>query len=312
MKILVTGAGGYIGSAVCKLLKNKNHYVVGVDRLPIGHKYVDTVQLASYGDIYDNVFDGVDTVVHIGATSLVGPSVVDPARYYQNNIAQTLNLLDSMRKKGINKFVFASSAACYGEPKEDVCAENMPHTPCNPYGWSKRMMEIILNDYAHAYDLRSVSLRFFNVAGADPDGEFGQAPNATHIIAKAIERTIAGKDFTLFGKNFDTPDGTCVRDYVHVEDIARGVLNSIELLETTSGAHTFNLGGERGYSNLEIIDSINRVTPLSVDLKFGDPRPGDPGTLVADTSAANTILKWKANHDLDSIISTAYKWYISQ
>ena len=312
MKILVTGAGGYIGSAVCKLLKNKNHYVVGVDRLPIGHKYVDTVQLASYGDIYDNVFDGVDTVVHIGATSLVGPSVVDPARYYQNNIAQTLNLLDSMRKKGINKFVFASSAACYGEPEEDVCAENMPHTPCNPYGWSKRMMEIILNDYAHAYDLRSVSLRFFNVAGADPDGEFGQAPNATHIIAKAIERTIAGKDFTLFGKNFDTPDGTCVRDYVHVEDIARGVLNSIELLETTNGAHTFNLGGERGYSNLEIIDSINRVTPLSVDLKFGDPRPGDPGTLVADTSAANTILKWKANHDLDSIISTAYKWYISQ
>jgi len=312
MKILVTGAGGYIGSAVCKLLKNKNHYVVGVDRLPIGHKYVDTVQLASYGDIYDTVFDDIDTVVHIGATSLVGPSVVDPARYYQNNIAQTLNLLDSMRKKGINKFVFASSAACYGEPEEDVCAENMPHTPCNPYGWSKRMMEIILNDYAHAYDLRSVSLRFFNVAGADPDGEFGQAPNATHIIAKAIERTMAGKDFTLFGKNFDTPDGTCVRDYVHVEDIARGVLNSIELLETTNGAHTFNLGGERGYSNLEIIDSINRVTPLSVDLKFGDPRPGDPGTLVADTSAANTILKWKANHDLDSIISTAYKWYISQ
>ena len=312
MKILVTGAGGYIGSAVCKLLKNKNYYVVGVDRLPIGHKYVDTTQLTSYGDIYDTVFDDVDAVVHIGATSLVGPSVVDPARYYQNNIAQTLNLLDSMRKKGINKFVFASSAACYGEPKEDVCAENMPHTPCNPYGWSKRMMEIILNDYAHAYDLRSVSLRFFNVAGADPDGEFGQAPNATHIIAKAIERTIAGKDFTLFGKNFDTPDGTCVRDYVHVEDIARGVLNSIELLETTNGAHTFNLGGERGYSNLEIIDSINRVTPLSVDLKFGDPRPGDPGTLVADTSAANTILKWKANHDLDSIISTAYKWYISQ
>jgi len=312
MKILVTGAGGYIGSAVCKLLKNKNHYVVGVDRLPIRHKYVDTTQLASYGEIYDTMFDDVDTVVHIGATSLVGPSVVDPARYYQNNIAQTLNLLDSMRKKGINKFVFASSAACYGEPEEDVCAENMPHTPCNPYGWSKRMMEIILNDYAHAYDLRSVSLRFFNVAGADPDGEFGQAPNATHIIAKAIERTIAGKDFTLFGKNFDTPDGTCVRDYVHVEDIARGVLNSIELLETTNGAHTFNLGGERGYSKLEIIDSINRVTPLSVDLKFGDPRPGDPGTLVADTSAANTILKWKANHNLDSIISTAYKWYISQ
>jgi len=311
-RVMVTGAGGYIGSAVCKMLKSLLYEVVAIDRRHIKHNYLDKVQLTSYGDISDDMFNGVDAVVHIGATSLVGPSVIDPAPYYQNNIAQTLDLLDSVRNKGIDKFVFASSAACYGEPEEDVCAENMPHTPCNPYGWSKRMMEIILNDYAHAYNFNSVSLRFFNVAGADPEGEFGQEPNATHIIAKAIERTMAGKDFTLFGNNFDTPDGTCVRDYVHVEDVARGVLNSIELLETTNGAHTFNLGGERGYSNLEIIDSINRVTPLSVDLKFGDPRPGDPGTLVADTVAANTILKWKANHDLDSIIRTAYKWYTSQ
>lgn len=309
MKILVTGASGYIGSAVCKLLKNNGHDVVGIDRRPIKHQYVDKTQLTSYGNIYHEMFDDVDAVVHIGATSLVGPSVTDPATYYQNNIAQTLNLLDAMRDKGINRFVFASSAACYGEPEEDVCAENSWHQPCNPYGWSKRMMEIILNDYAHAYNLRSVSLRFFNVAGADSDGEFGQEPNATHIIAKAIERTMAGKDFTLFGNNFDTPDGTCVRDYVHVEDVAHGVLNSIGLLDNNSGAYTFNLGGERGYSNLEIINSINRVTPLTVDLKYGDPRPGDPSTLVADTVAANTILDWNPKHNLDSIISTAYKWY---
>lgn len=309
MKVMVTGASGYIGSAVCKLLKNNGHDVVGIDRRPIKHQYVDKTQLTSYGNIYHEMFDDVDAVVHIGATSLVGPSVTDPATYYQNNIAQTLNLLDAMRDKCINRFVFASSAACYGEPEEDVCAENSWHQPCNPYGWSKRMMEIILNDYAHAYNLRSVSLRFFNVAGADIDGEFGQEPNATHIIAKAIERTMAGKDFTLFGNNFDTPDGTCVRDYVHVEDIAQGVLNSIELLDNNSGAYTFNLGGERGYSNLEIINSINRVTPLTVDLKYGDPRPGDPSTLVADTVAANTILDWNPKHNLDSIISTAYKWY---
>jgi len=309
MKILVTGASGYIGSAVCKLLKNNGHDVVGIDRRPIKHQYVDKTQLTEYGNIYHEMFDDVDAVVHIGATSLVGPSVTDPATYYQNNIAQTLNLLDAMRDKGINRFVFASSAACYGEPEEDVCAENSWHQPCNPYGWSKRMMEIILNDYAHAYNLRSVSLRFFNVAGADSDGEFGQEPNATHIIAKAIERTMAGKDFTLFGNNFDTPDGTCVRDYVHVEDVAHGVLNSIGLLDNNSGAYTFNLGGERGYSNLEIINSINRVTPLTVDLKYGDPRPGDPSTLVADTVAANTILDWNPKHNLDSIISTAYKWY---
>lgn len=309
MKVMVTGASGYIGSAVCKLLKNNGYDVVGIDRRPIKHQYVDKTQLTSYGNIYHEMFDDVDAVVHIGATSLVGPSVTDPATYYQNNIAQTLNLLDAMRDKGINRFVFASSAACYGEPEEDVCAENSWHQPCNPYGWSKRMMEIILNDYAHAYNLRSVSLRFFNVAGADSDGEFGQEPNATHIIAKAIERTMAGKDFTLFGNNFDTPDGTCVRDYVHVEDVAHGVLNSIGLLDNNSGAYTFNLGGERGYSNLEIINSINRVTPLTVDLKYGDPRPGDPSTLVADTVAANTILDWNPKHNLDSIISTAYKWY---
>ena len=309
MKVMVTGASGYIGSAVCKLLKNNGYDVVGIDRRPIKHQYVDKTQLTSYGNIYHEMFDDVDAVVHIGATSLVGPSVTDPATYYQNNIAQTLNLLDAMRDNGINRFVFASSAACYGEPEEDVCAENSWHQPCNPYGWSKRMMEIILNDYAHAYNLRSVSLRFFNVAGADSDGEFGQEPNATHIIAKAIERTMAGKDFTLFGNNFDTPDGTCVRDYVHVEDVAHGVLNSIGLLDNNSGAYTFNLGGERGYSNLEIINSINRVTPLTVDLKYGDPRPGDPSTLVADTVAANTILDWNPKHNLDSIISTAYKWY---
>jgi UDP-glucose-4-epimerase GalE len=309
MRVMVTGAGGYIGSHLCKMLKQNGHEVVGIDCRPIDHDYCDARQYTDYSNVYSQMFTGVEVVCHIGATSLVGPSVTDPAKYYKNNVSGTISLLEQMQLHNIKKFVFASSAACYGEPEEDVCAENSWHQPCNPYGWSKRMMEIILNDYSHAYDLRSISLRFFNVAGADPEGEFGQEPNATHIIAKAIERTMAGKDFTLFGKDFDTPDGTCVRDYVHVEDVARGVLNSIELLETTSGARIFNLGGKRGYSNLEIIDSINRVTPLKVDLKYGDPRPGDPSTLVAETVAANITLNWKPKHNLDSIISTAYKWY---
>jgi UDP-glucose 4-epimerase len=251
----------------------------------------------------------VDAVVHVAATSLVGPSMKDPALYYRNNIAHTLQLLERCLAAKMKTFVFASSAGVYGEPSEDVCHENMDAQPCSPYGWSKKMMEIILQDYYTAYNLNSVSLRFFNVAGADTDCEMGQQPDATHIIAKAIELTMAGKDFTLFGKEFDTDDGTCVRDYVHVEDVAQGILNSIELLGKTSGAHTFNLGGERGYSNLEIVDSINRVTPLTVNLKYGDPRAGDPSTLIADTHAANTILDWKPKHNLDSIISTAYKWY---
>ena len=308
MRVMVTGAGGYIGSHVCKLLTQRGDDVVGIDRSPVRHDYCNARQYTDYKNVYSQMFKDVECVVHIGATSLVGPSVTDPATYYQNNIGSTLDLLDQMRFHGVKKLVFASSAACYGEPEEDVCAENMPHTPCNPYGWSKRMMEIILNDYANAYGLDSVSLRFFNVAGAT--GDLGPAKEGTHIISRAIERTIANQKFTLFGKNFDTPDGTCVRDYVHVEDIAQGVLNSIELLDTTNGAHIFNLGGKKGYSNLEIIDSINRVTPLTVDLEYGDPRAGDPATLIADTVAANTILGWKPKHDLDSIISSQYQWYM--
>jgi len=309
MRILVTGASGYIGSQVCKLLLQQGHQVIANDRRRVRHNYYHQTEINNYANIPVGVLASMDAVVHTAATSLVGPSVMNPAEYYQNNVGGTLDLLDNCVEAGMRTFVFASSAGVYGEPSEDVCHENMDAQPCSPYGWSKKMIEIVLQDYYTAYNLNSVSLRFFNVAGADVDCEMGQEPDATHIIAKAIERTMAGKEFTLFGKDFDTPDGTCVRDYVHVEDVAQGILNSIELLKTTSGAHTFNLGGERGYSNLEIVESINRVTPLTVNLKYGDPRAGDPSTLISDTNAANTILGWKPKHDLDSIINTAYKWY---
>jgi UDP-glucose-4-epimerase GalE len=309
MRVLVTGSSGYIGSQVCKLLTQQGHQVIANDRRSVRHNYYHQSEINAYANIPVGVLASMDAVVHAAATSLVGPSVMNPSEYYQNNVGGTLDLLGNCVEAGVSTFVFASSAGVYGEPSEDVCHENMNAQPCSPYGWSKKMIEIVLQDYYTAYNLNSVSLRFFNVAGADSDCEMGQEPNATHIIAKAIELTMAGKDFTLFGKEFDTPDGTCVRDYVHVEDVAHGILNSIELLQTTSGAHTFNLGGERGYSNLEIVESINRVTPLTVNLKYGDPRAGDPSTLISDTDAANTILKWKPKHNLDSIISTAYKWY---
>jgi len=309
MRVLVTGASGYIGGQVCKLLMQQGHQVIANDRRRVRHNYYHQTEINNYANIPVGVLASMDAVVHTAATSLVGPSVMNPAEYYQNNVGGTLDLLDNCVEAGMRTFVFASSAGVYGEPSEDVCHENMDAQPCSPYGWSKKMIEIVLQDYYTAYNLNSVSLRFFNVAGADVDCEMGQEPDATHIIAKAIERTMAGKEFTLFGKDFDTPDGTCVRDYVHVEDVAQGILNSIELLKTTSGAHTFNLGGERGYSNLEIVESINRVTPLTVNLKYGDPRAGDPSTLISDTDAANKILGWKPKHDLDSIINTAYKWY---
>lgn len=306
--VLVTGAGGYIGSNVCKLLQAQGNQVIANDRSDISHTYYHQCEMGDYANIPTGVLASVDVVVHVAATSLVGPSMTDPSTYYQNNVCGTLKLLDKCVDAGVQKVVFASSAACYGEPQEDVCHENMEVQPCSPYGHSKRMMEIMLQDYAHAYGLNSVSLRFFNVAGATTD--LGPALQGTHIISRAIERTMSKQKFTLFGKDFDTADGTCVRDYIHVEDVAQGILNSIELLQNSSGAYTFNLGGEKGYSNLEIIDSINRVTPLTVDLEYGDPRPGDPATLIADTDAANTILSWKPEHNLDSIISSQYQWYM--
>ena len=288
MKILVTGAGGYIGSQTCKFLSDNGHKVVGVDRNNLRHNYCIDSYIGNYADFeVQQLLLDVDSVVHIGATSLVGPSVLDPSKYYNNNVVGTLKLLDACKNQGVKSFVFASSAATYGEPESGVCLETEQHTPMNPYGWSKRMTEIMLSDYATAYGMNSVSLRFFNVAGADTLMEMGQEKDATHIIAMLIERTMQGKGFTLFGDKFDTPDGTCVRDYVHVEDVANGIYKAIEYTKANEGAYRFNLGNKEGYSNLQIVEAIKRNTPLEPNVNKGPTRDGDPATLKANTMSAN-------------------------
>ena len=309
MKVLVTGASGYIGSQTCSYLHQQGHTLVGVDRNMIKHRYCRETYIGNYSDsTMDIMLQDVDCVVHIGATSLVGPSVLDPSKYYNNNVVGTLKLLDACNKHGIKRFVFASSAATYGEPESGVCLETEQHTPMNPYGWSKRMTEIMLNDYAIAYGMNSVSLRFFNVAGADTLMLHGQEKAATHIIARIIEYAIAGKEFTLNGSDFDTPDGTCVRDYVHVEDVARGIEHAITYTKN-NGAHIFNLGNKQGYSNLDIIEAVKRNTPLIPNVKMGPARDGDPATLIANPKLANVELNWKPKYDLDTIVKTAYNWY---
>lgn len=311
MKVLVTGAGGYIGSQTCKTLYNKGYHVVGVDRNRIKHSYCKTVYSGNYSDYaVQALLLDIDCVVHIGATSLVGPSVLDPSKYYNNNVASTLELLDACKNQGVNRFVFASSAATYGEPEEDVCNEKEIHEPVNPYGWSKRMTEIMLKDYATAYGINSVSLRFFNVAGADLDGEFGQEKAATHIIAKLMEMTMAGKDFTLNGDNFNTPDGTCVRDYVHVDDVARGIAMAVDFTQFKNDAYVFNLGNGEGYSNMDIVKAVEDHTPLKPVIHTGPARAGDPAKLVADSKLANKLLQWKPNYGLDTIVKTAYNYYL--
>lgn len=310
MKVLVTGAGGYIGSQTCKFLSDNGHKVVGVDRNNLRHNYCVDSYIGNYADFeVQQLLLDVDSVVHIGATSLVGPSVLDPSKYYNNNVVGTLKLLDACKNQGVKSFVFASSAATYGEPESGVCLESEQHTPMNPYGWSKRMTEIMLSDYATAYGMNSVSLRFFNVAGADTLMEMGQEKDATHIIAMLIERTMQGKEFTLFGDKFDTPDGTCVRDYVHVEDVANGIYKAIEYTKENEGAYRFNLGNKEGYSNLQIVEAVKRNTPLEPKVNIGPARDGDPATLVANTMSANVELGWKPRYDLDTIVKTAYNWY---
>ena len=310
MKVLVTGAGGYIGSQTCKFLSDNGHKVVGVDRNNLRHNYCVDSHIGNYADFeVQGLLLDVDSVVHIGATSLVGPSVLDPSKYYNNNVVGTLKLLDACKNQGVKSFVFASSAATYGEPESGVCLESEQHTPMNPYGWSKRMTEIMLSDYATAYGMNSVSLRFFNVAGADTLMEMGQEKDATHIIAMLIERTMQGKGFTLFGDKFDTPDGTCVRDYVHVEDVANGIFKAIEYTKANEGAYRFNLGNKEGYSNLQIVEAVKRNTPLEPNVIMGPARDGDPATLVANTMSANVDLGWTPRYDLDTIVKTAYNWY---
>ena len=310
MKVLVTGASGYIGSQTCNYLHQQGHTLSGVDRNIIKHRYCRETYIGNYSDnVMDIMLQNVDAVVHIGATSLVGPSVLDPSKYYNNNVVGTLKLLDACNKNGVKRFVFASSAAVYGEPNGGVGLETEQHQPMNPYGWSKRMTEIMLNDYATAYGMNSVSLRFFNVAGADTLMLHGQENAATHIIAKLIEMTMQGKEFTLNGGDFNTPDGTCVRDYIHVEDVARAIENAITYTKNNNGAYIFNLGNKQGYSNLEIVEAVKRNTPLKPNVKIGPAREGDPATLVANPELANVELNWTPKYNLDTIVKTAYNWY---
>lgn len=308
MKVLVTGASGYVGSVVCEKLmtQDQNYHVVAVDRNAPKHTYFTEHHEGNYNDIR-HLLPDADCVVHCAATSLVGPSMTNPSLYYKNNVVGTQQLLDDCVSQNVKRFVFISSAACYGSPKDGVCNEQDAHTPMNPYGWSKRMAEIMLEDYARAYGLNSVSLRLFNVAGAH--NELGQEKAATHIIARIMESALANKTFTLYGDDFNTKDGTCVRDYVHVYDVAGAVHNAIKRTQLNIGAEIFNVGNGEGYSNMDIIRAIEHNTPLDVKYEIGPRRPGDPDMLIADTSSTESQMGWDASLTLDDIVKSAYNHY---
>ncbi|MGH8372941.1 MAG: UDP-glucose 4-epimerase GalE [Gammaproteobacteria bacterium] len=316
--VLVCGGAGYIGAHMAKCLAESGHRVTVLDNLSTGHREAVRWGELLEGDLLDletvrRVFSSraYDVVMHFCALSLVGDSVRNPLGYYRNNVGGTLNLLQAMQEVEVRNLVFSSSAAVYGMPEQSPIDETQPVVPINPYGASKAMVERVLEDAAVAYGLRSVSLRYFNAAGADPAGEIGESHHPeTHLIPNLLGAALEGSAVNIFGTDYDTRDGTCVRDYVHVNDLAQAHLQAQEYLENHPGAHRFNLGSDRGYSVLEVVDAARRVTNRRIQCNTGPRRAGDPPTLVASSLAARQALGWKPALDtIESIVETAWRWH---
>ncbi|WP_420426268.1 UDP-glucose 4-epimerase GalE [Algiphilus sp.] len=318
---LVCGGAGYIGSHMCKRLHEAGHEVVVCDDLSTGHAGALLWGKHEFGSIEDANFlrtlfskYAFDGVLHFAALSLVAESMRHPQRYYQHNVAATLNLLGVMREFEVKKFVFSSTAAVFGEPQSRLIAEDHPTAPMNPYGLSKLMVEQILRDSCRAYGIRAVSLRYFNAAGADPSGLIGEAHDPeTHLIPKLV-RKAAGEDIVVAinGTDYATEDGTCVRDYVHVNDLADAHLRALEHLDYAVGMHTFNLGSGRGYSVREVVDAVREVSGEPIDIPTTSRRPGDPSHLVASGKHAKAVLGWAPRYTaMGAIIETALNWHSS-
>ena len=311
--IIVTGVSGYIGGQTALMLKDADHRVIGIDRrsLPshlnsVCDRFIQE-DFASTHALSTIVQERPDAVVHCAGTSLVGPSMTDPAEYYRNNVTNTFELLEIIRRAmPRTKFVYSSSAATYGEPVMLPIHEVDPAEPVSPYGQSKLMIDMMLESYHRAYGLNYVSFRYFNACGADPQVRHGQAPGATHIIARVLEAIRDDAEFTLNGIDFPTPDGSCVRDYVHVDDIARA--HSLAIYhDVPSGV--YNLGSNKGISNREIIAAAERVTGKKLKVVMGAARPGDPPQLTASAAKFGLVAGAWLHYTLDDMIQHAWAWY---
>jgi len=314
MKVVVTGAAGYIGGQTLLKLTDAGHDVLAIDRVPPpGH--LMTVPCSWHiGDFVSPLgLDAIklfcpDAIVHCAGTSLVGPSMITPEDYYNNNFVKTKTLLDFLVRNHYKKvrFVFSSSAATYGNPVMTPVQEVDPTEPISPYGESKLIIEWMLKSYHRAYGLDFVSFRYFNACGADIQARHGQAPGATHIIARVLESVKQGKDFTLYGNDYPTEDGTCIRDYIHVEDLAEAHILAMDL---QIPCDIYNLGTSTGYSNLEIIRSASQITGANIPVLHGPQREGDPAVLTADATKFMSVSTWKPKFSMTDIINHAWAWY---
>ena len=320
--ILVTGGAGYIGSHAALALKKAGYNVIILDNLSYGHQEIvdDVLQVklvigdTSDRTLLDQLFTThkIDAVIHFAAYIAVGESVKEPGKYYSNNVASTLNLLEAMLAHGINKIVFSSTCAVYGMPQEVPMTESHPHNPLSPYAASKDMVERILNDFDTAFNLKSVAFRYFNACGADPGGLLGEDHTPeTHLIPLALLTALKKRDsLYIFGTDYDTPDGTCVRDYIHVNDLADAHVLGLEYLLSGGASEVFNLGNGNGFSVREVIETAREVTGLEIPAIESERRPGDAPILVGSSQKVREMLGWNPNYaNLKQIISHAWQWH---
>ena len=318
--ILVTGGAGYIGSHAVLALRDAGWPVAIIDNRTTGFKFAVPDDVPLYeGDIEDGALlarifaeQNTKAVMHFAGSIIVPESVENPMKYYHNNTAKSRALIDAVVKAGVPHFIFSSTAATYGVPEVSPVAETTPQLPINPYGWSKLMTEQMLSDTAFAHDLNYCALRYFNVAGADPQARSGQSTaGATHLIKVAVEAALGKREHVaVFGTDYDTPDGTGVRDYIHVSDLAAAHVLALEaLMEQPDRSLTMNCGYGGGFSVLEVLDAVDRVTNRTIDRRMEPRRAGDPGSLISDPSRIRSTLPWEPKHaKLDEIIDHALQW----
>ena len=320
MRVLVIGGAGYIGSVAVKKLIEQNNEVVVLDALYTGHRKAVNPKAKFYQGDIENKFlvsqilrkEKIEAVMHFAAYSLVPESVQKPLKYYDNNVSGMISLLEAMKDAGVNYLVFSSSAATYGIPKKLPITEDSPLNPISPYGETKVIMEKIMHWADKADGIKSIALRYFNVAGAASDGSIGEDHSPeTHLIPNILKSAVSGDGkFTIFGNDYNTKDGTNVRDYVQIEDLIDAHLLALKHLVTTNKSDVFNLGTAHGYSNLEILQAARKVTNVEIPYTMGPRRAGDPDSLVADSAKARTILGWQPQHEsAEDVMASAWKWH---
>ena len=314
MRVIVTGGAGYIGGETVLKLLDAGHSVLAIDRQVPGRNLIDCGAKWHTGDFASELgFDAIrlfapDAIIHCAGTSLVGPSMMNPSEYYDNNFVKTMSMINYLVNNKLTniRVIFSSSAATYGNPVITPIQEIDPKEPISPYGESKLMVDWMLSSYRRAYGINFVSFRYFNACGADSQARHGQAPGATHIIARVLEAVKNNTDFTLYGTDYPTPDGTCIRDYIHVEDLA---LAHIAALDQSIPSDIYNLGTSTGHSNLDIIRTAAHITSTDIPVLHGPNREGDPATLTADAGKFTKVSNWQPKLNLQDMIAHAWAWY---